>query len=448
MPGDRLGRMDPVSTIWTLRRSPTDTKVAGLCGGIARYAGVDPVLIRVGCALLALSGGVGLVLYLAGWLLIPLEGKQDAPIHDLLGQQARKWSREVWVVLVVTACLVTFAILGSLTPFGFGPAVILALLWYFGYYKNRPRPGGDAQSALPSPLTGGSAPSSPGTTWSGDPAATMATTPPSSYELFSSPGPATAFTEAADAWRQRVEEVTRPAASPTLDAFLAAPDPVQLYPDAPATGSSALPVTLSRSRSTSARRLRLLCLATLVLVLGGLGAADAVGGASISSAVYFSAALLVLGVTLVAAAWYGRARGLLPVALLLLLATITTSFGPVAHHGDWMPKPIVYTSADQLDHPDNREVGRLTVDLSRVPLKSDASYTAHVEMGHLQVTVPQTANVVVHWKVKSGALVMDPQDVQGGSDLDGTVTASGNDPQGPTLTLNLSVDRGVVEVDR
>ena len=52
-----------MSSVWDVRRSTSDAKVSGVCGGVARQWGVDPVLVRVGCALLALSGGIGLVLY-------------------------------------------------------------------------------------------------------------------------------------------------------------------------------------------------------------------------------------------------------------------------------------------------------------------------------------------------------------------------------------------------
>ena len=48
-----------MSSIWTVRRSSSDVKLAGLCGGLARHWGIDPVLVRVGWALLALSGGIG-----------------------------------------------------------------------------------------------------------------------------------------------------------------------------------------------------------------------------------------------------------------------------------------------------------------------------------------------------------------------------------------------------
>lgn len=56
-----------------LRRSRDDRVIAGVCGGLGRYLGVDPVLIRVAFVVLAIAGGGGLVLYIVSWILIPEE---------------------------------------------------------------------------------------------------------------------------------------------------------------------------------------------------------------------------------------------------------------------------------------------------------------------------------------------------------------------------------------
>jgi len=56
-----------------LYRSRTDKKIAGVCGGIAAYFGIDPVIPRVIWVVLALGAGVGLLAYLIGWLVIPME---------------------------------------------------------------------------------------------------------------------------------------------------------------------------------------------------------------------------------------------------------------------------------------------------------------------------------------------------------------------------------------
>ena len=57
-----------------LYRSKTDRKIAGVCGGLGEYFGVDPTIIRVGFVLFAIPGGVPSVLpYLILWLVIPEE---------------------------------------------------------------------------------------------------------------------------------------------------------------------------------------------------------------------------------------------------------------------------------------------------------------------------------------------------------------------------------------
>ena len=55
-----------------LRRSTDDKVLGGVCGGIARYLGVDAVLIRLLAVVLAIVGsGAGLIAYLIAWIVIP-----------------------------------------------------------------------------------------------------------------------------------------------------------------------------------------------------------------------------------------------------------------------------------------------------------------------------------------------------------------------------------------
>ncbi len=61
-----------------LRRSRSERVVAGVCGGLGRYLGVDPVLLRIGFVVLAIAGGGGLILYVVSWILIPEQGEADA----------------------------------------------------------------------------------------------------------------------------------------------------------------------------------------------------------------------------------------------------------------------------------------------------------------------------------------------------------------------------------
>jgi phage shock protein C len=62
-----------------LRRSVDDKVVAGVCGGLGTYFGVDPLFFRLAFVVLAIGGGSGVLIYLIAWLVIP-EASKDTPI--------------------------------------------------------------------------------------------------------------------------------------------------------------------------------------------------------------------------------------------------------------------------------------------------------------------------------------------------------------------------------
>ncbi|MFH0969883.1 MAG: PspC domain-containing protein [Candidatus Diapherotrites archaeon] len=54
-----------------LHRSTNDRILGGVCGGIAEHYGLDSSIVRLGWILLSLIWGIGIVLYIAAWLIIP-----------------------------------------------------------------------------------------------------------------------------------------------------------------------------------------------------------------------------------------------------------------------------------------------------------------------------------------------------------------------------------------
>ena len=62
-----------------LYRSNKDKKLAGVCGGLAEYLGMDASIIRVIWVLLALFAGCGLLAYIVCALVIP----QDPSVIDV-----------------------------------------------------------------------------------------------------------------------------------------------------------------------------------------------------------------------------------------------------------------------------------------------------------------------------------------------------------------------------
>jgi len=109
--------------------APPDRRVAaGVCGGIGDALGVDPTLVRLVFALLALAGGAGLLLYAAAWLA--MGGRH----------RARPW---VAVALVVLAASLA---LGTL---GLSPQAVVSLALIAGGFALIWRHGGSLRPGAP-----------------------------------------------------------------------------------------------------------------------------------------------------------------------------------------------------------------------------------------------------------------------------------------------------------
>ena len=67
-----------------LRRPARGRVVAGVAEGLARYLGVDVMIIRLAFVVLTIVGAAGIPLYLAGLLLIPEEGSDQSIAGSLL----------------------------------------------------------------------------------------------------------------------------------------------------------------------------------------------------------------------------------------------------------------------------------------------------------------------------------------------------------------------------
>lgn len=60
-----------------LMRSRTNTKIAGVCGGLGEYMDVDPTLIRLVWVLLVFFAGTGILAYIIAWIVMP-----EAPLVE------------------------------------------------------------------------------------------------------------------------------------------------------------------------------------------------------------------------------------------------------------------------------------------------------------------------------------------------------------------------------
>ena len=66
-----------------LQRNPDDKVIAGVASGVADFFGLDPTVVRVIWALTILLGGLGVIVYIILWIVVP-EGDSDRTVsHDL-----------------------------------------------------------------------------------------------------------------------------------------------------------------------------------------------------------------------------------------------------------------------------------------------------------------------------------------------------------------------------
>ena len=69
---------------------PRDGRVvAGVCAGLAAYFGVDPTLVRLAFALVTAFGGLGVLIYLCAWVVIPEEGGDGSSIAETFVNKRR-----------------------------------------------------------------------------------------------------------------------------------------------------------------------------------------------------------------------------------------------------------------------------------------------------------------------------------------------------------------------
>ena len=66
------------------RRSDSNRLLAGVCGGIAEFIGVDTTIVRLVFVVLSVLGFSGVFIYLLAWLIMPAEGEQRSLLEQII----------------------------------------------------------------------------------------------------------------------------------------------------------------------------------------------------------------------------------------------------------------------------------------------------------------------------------------------------------------------------
>lgn len=490
-----------------LKRSGEGRMITGVCAGLGRYTRIDPVVYRIGFAMLVLGSGIGLFLYIAAFLL--MKESNGRPGH------VETWTRRDFDAETVFALLTGVAGFGLIINIatvwlGTGTLVVatlMAITLLTAHARGLDLPAlarslperlnRRTEPIAPEPVVTEPMPVRPQQPAVRREPAPMRHEPPAVHHeprpeampsmesaAFNASAPSEPEAEAPTRVNEVPEAPTRANEAPeTPTRVNQAPGiptrvseaPVAPLPPLPSYGEpfaprgpyqpldprrragyspydlshygEQVPTPRPRRRRSFTGAVTVL----LAMIVGGIVvAAQATSGSATPSLTAVGGAMLItVGAGLLVATWFGRGAGL--VALGTVLALVIGAglmFGHLPRKigsATWSP-----TSVAESARVYEVGIGDGTLDLTELELPPGAKTTfrATLSVGELVVIVPPTARVEVHATSRVGDISIG-QSVEGGTDLRvNRVLEPEVRPEGavPTIVLNLKGGVGDLEV--
>jgi phage shock protein PspC (stress-responsive transcriptional regulator) len=365
-----------------LRRRTSDRVIGGVAGGLADYLNVDPLLLRAGFAGLMIFGGAGLFLYVVAWLLIPVQGREDSIVENLLARLRLRFGNLGMAILIFLGVVLAG---GWLTGEGPGirlrdAALLAVAIIVFGIVLLR---------------------------WGEGPR-----------------GP-------------RALDGTTPLATPDSATRAGAQEPALWT-----RGMTSARPAESRPRERSPLGWHVA--AAALVAVGLLALVNNAPGLHVALGQYLGAALAVLGIGLIVGAWWGRARLLIPLGVLLLPVAVTAAFVNVPLDGGIGDHEFRPQTLGELRGEYRLAGGEMRLDLTDLSAGgSPVSVKASVGIGLLVVVVPDDARIELDARVGGGRLSLFGNRQTGTGLGDRVERLSG---EGAHLVLNLETGIGEVLV--
>lgn len=357
-----------------LRRRSDDRVIGGVASGLGDFLNVDPLLIRIGFVGLMVFGGLGLILYVGAWMLLPDETREDSIAEQLLRRVGMTPSRIASALLLLIGGLILLGAVSSGVPLpGFAATLAGALVVIVaGVVLLRQ---GEQHPAV--------------------------ATPPVAQPVVRAPAaPASAAAVPAAPVRRRVKRPPSPLGWYVLGAMFGA--------------------------------IGLLALATNLLRI------------DVDPGQFFGVALAALGIGLVVGTWWGRARLLILLGVLLLPFAVTASFVTAPIEGGVGDHWFEPTSAAELRDEYRLVGGRIVLDLTEIEATDELMViSASVAIGRLVVRLPPDAGFEINAAVGAGDLfVLGTRQI--GSGMQDRYVRDGD---GPRFALDLETGIGELFID-
>ncbi|MBC7278256.1 PspC domain-containing protein [Nocardioides sp.] len=405
-PSPRPSR-DQLRNLGALRRTtstaPEGRHIAGVAGGIARHLDVDPLLVRVLLVVSVFFGGAGAIVYVAAWLFAPEDGHEDGfvpvgpPTRNLL----------LWVATgVATLSLLGDALGDTNIPWFWLLVLGIAAVWWLNRDKKKTAAPSNAPGYQNDPGDPGD-PGNPG-----------------------NPG------------------------NPHTAVFPVQPSPM------PAPWTS-VPPQMQLPRRPKPPLLFGPAIATAALVAGLLGLADVANWFPVSSSAYPAAVTAVFGAFLVLGAFWGRAGGLIALALVSLLVLAgTTAVSMVGHTGLQFTTPVDAQpqTVAELEETYSFSVGAARIDLGELDADTLDGERVEIrgEVGEITVIVPDDASIAVDARItgpgeaevfETTAGDIDGAHLERTLEANANTSSEGEDPEAD-LHITAMTDVGAIKIFR
>ena len=348
-----------------LRRSADDRLIAGIAGGLGDFFRIDPVIVRVGFIVLALFGGVGPVLYLVSWLIVPLGDSGSILANALRSGARRRFRNLVGIVLIAFGLFVTailsrnvfevFAKVSSTAPY-LALALIVAGIGLV-FWPRRSAPPLDTPAeplAAPTTATVPSPPSAAGSEW---PGANLGDEP----------------SQAKPSWRDRRAE--------------------------------------RRAQRRGQSTVTFLTLAALLVLTGGAILLDRLDIERVLLGEFFAVALLVVAAGLLVSVFVGRNWALIVLGVLLLPPLVVFSGSDTSWWSGFGDVETVPEDISSLDRDLKHGIGNLVVDLRSLDLDSLRStertsidHNVRLTVGEVTIRVPADLRVRTNASIGAGTM--------------------------------------------
>ncbi|MBW5421030.1 PspC domain-containing protein [Streptomyces sp. BG9H] len=408
------------------RRDRRHRKLGGVCAGLGRYCDMDPVIFRIGVAILAITSGLGLVIYGFAWLLVPYEDEEENEARRVLSGRVDGQALTA-VLFALVGCGVFLTLLNNGGALTFA-AVLTLLLAGAGYWSQQ-------RGALdPDPVAAQAAADAP----------PEAKAPP----VFESPS----------WWRDPiVKDGTHEGGSGYFwgpESLGIAYQPTAHHPG----GSSPEPAAPLPPPTPRGPRWIGGWVFLLALLAGGLGTGltweDQPLGTTLQTGLACALAVFGLGITL--SAFLGRTgAGSIVLAVLtagLLAAAAALPKNITTHYAraEWIPASVAEVRPQY-----EVGLGTGTLDLSKIDVGKDRTLKTSAETGagDLRVIVPKDATVRLNVEVGIGDIVLPGDkgkdlDVAPGREEKVTLKPPAGSKDGGTIDLRLEVGVGQAKVTR